>query len=431
MLKNVTDVFPLTGMQQMMLVRTLRDPQSSLFVERLSATIEGRLDLAIMRQAWQRAAQLHPALRTAIVWQGLDRPLQVVRERVDLPLVEHDVRALSATEQERRLAERSAAAARPFDLGSAPLVRLDVFRLADDRYRFFCHAHHLLFDGWSLAILLGEILDLYRRLATGQPVALRPPRGFRDYVAWLQKQEERAAQDFWQNKLAGFRSPTPIGFRRATNSAEAERGQISLAARLAPPDAAQLKDWLRQRQLTLSTLLHGAWAITLARHSGQREVLFGTTVSGRPADLPGVEVMVGPFINNVPLRVRFAGQKVLDWLKQVQSGLGELTGFQHTPLVDIERWSDLDGHARLFESLVVLENYPRAIAALESLPDLRLSDFRGTATTTYPLSLVARPEEASFDLCYDAGRFSPDEAEALLREFEHLVVQLPQREDEL
>lgn len=431
MLNNVADIFPLTGMQQMMLVRTMRDPRSSLFVEQLSAAIAGQLDLPMMRQAWQRAADLHPALRTAIVWQGLDRPLQVVRDRIELPLTEHDLRQLPENERAGRIDEWSrAVGAEPFDLNRPPLLRLDLFRLADERYRFVCRAHHLLFDGWSLAILLGDVLELYRRLVAGQTTGTHIRPSFRDYVAWLQKQDERSAEEFWQKTLSGFHSPTPIGFRPSADR-QTYGKQESISARLAASEAARLRDWLRQQQLTVSTIVHGVWAVLLARHSGQPDVVFGSTVSGRPADLPGVGTIVGPFMNNVPLRVGFAaGQASLDRLKQVQNRLGQLSSYQHTPLVDIERTSELRGQARLFESLVVVENYPRMSPEVESQTGLRLSDLKGTATTVFPLSLVFYPEEMRFDLRYDTARFQPSDAATLVEEAREVLVTLSDRANE-
>jgi thioesterase domain-containing protein/acyl carrier protein len=159
-------------------------------------------------------------------------------------------------------------------------------------------------------------------------------------------------------------------------------------------------------------------------------VVFGTTVSGRPAELPGVDTMIGPFINNVPLRVQFsADETVTASLKRVQSALGELTGYQHTPLVDIERWSDLERRARLFESLIVLENYPRASTALESRLGLRVTDLDMTATMVYPLSLVVFPDRFLLDLRYDRRRFTDDEAAALLQELAGLLANLPKSAD--
>jgi thioesterase domain-containing protein/acyl carrier protein len=428
MLKNVADIFPLTGMQQMMLVRAISHPQPGLFIEQLSAAFAGRIDADRMRQAWQRTAERHPGLRTAIVFQGLERPLQVVRERVDLPLVEHDWRNIAADEQARRLDEWSAGTRQQtFDLTRAPLVRLDLFRLAEEQYRFFCHAHHLLFDGWSLAILAGEVLETYAALATGRSQAQRPPSGFREYVRWLEKQNPAAAEAFWQEKLADFRDPTPVGHEPQSSSVTEASAFASHVGRLAADKAASLQARLRDRQLTLSTAIHAAWAVLLARHTGSRDVVFGTTVSGRPAELPGMDRMIGPFINNVPLRVRFDGdQPVADWLKQVQSSLGELSAFQHTPLVEIERSSELKQQARLFESLIVLENYPRVSADLENLLGLRISQLEATATTVYPLSLVVRPDEFSFDLRYDRQRFDTSQAESLLAELLEVVQQLPQ-----
>jgi thioesterase domain-containing protein/acyl carrier protein len=427
MLKNVADIYPLTGMQQMMLVRTLTDRQPSLFVEQLTATFEGRLNVERMRQAWQRAAERHAALRTAIVWQGLDRPLQVVREHVDLPLEVHDWYDLPPDEQARRLDEWSARARKEaFDLARAPLVRLDLFLLTGHHYRFSCRAHHLLFDGWSLAILVAQVLEIYGSLLTGGPLTDRKPPGFREYVAWLDKQDARAAEAFWQASLAGFHSATPIGHRRERQSGESANACECHSLQLPPDEARALTGWLRQNQLTLSTAIHAAWALLLARHSGRRDVVFGTTVSGRPAELPGVDAMIGPFINNVPLRVKFQNSEtVLNWLKEVQLKLGELAGYQHTPLTDIERCGELKNRDRLFESLVVLENYPRASAGLESLLGLRITHLDVTATMVYPLSLLVFPDQFSFELRYDQKRFWEADATALLHEFVELLIGFP------
>jgi thioesterase domain-containing protein/acyl carrier protein len=425
-LKNVADIYPLTGMQQMMLIRALSDRRSPLFVEQLSCTIEGLLDAARVRQAWQRTAERHPALRTAIVWQELDRPLQVVRERVDLPFEEHDWRQHTEAQQAQRFAEWSAAAEQhPFDLTQAPLLRLDLFRLADERYRFYCGAHHILFDGWSLAILVADVLEMYGALMMNRAFSAPKPAGFREYVNWLARQDTAAAERFWRTTLSDFRSATPIGFRRPTQAADAADVYEACSARLSPEDAAPMKEVLRQRQLTLSTLIHAAWALLLARHSGRRDVVFGTTMSGRPADLLGVNKMIGPFINNVPLRVRFGGeQSVAAWLRQVQSSLGELTAYQHTPQTEIERHSELERHTRLFESLVVLENYPRTSAEIEAQLGLRISDLQATATTVYPLSLVVLPDDLTLKLRFDRRRLTSAEANDLLGEFVELLPSL-------
>lgn len=427
-MKNVADVLPLSGMQQMMLVRALGRQQAGLFVEQLEAALEGRLDVARMGQAWQRAADRHPALRTAFVWQGLERPLQVVRQHVELPLAEHDLRGLAPDEQAKQLADWSQAVRlEPFDLTQAPLVRLDLFRLAEDRYRFFCRAHHLLFDGWSLAILEGEVLETYASLVAGRRPPERLPIGFREYAAWLEKQAPAAADAFWRKQLAGITAPTPIGFAHETPSPPLAQAVHSHVIRLPSEEASALRRRLRERQLTLSSLIQAAWAALLCRHADRREVVFGVTVSGRPADLPGTETMIGPFMNNVPLRISLAAeQSVPDWLKQVQARLGELTAYQHTPLVEIERASELKGPARLFESLVVLENYPRVSAELQNAVGLRIGDLRATATTLYPLSLVVRPDDFSFDLRCDPARFAAGGTESLLAEFLQILRRLPE-----
>lgn len=430
-LKNVADVYPLTSMQQLMLIHALRDPESPLLVEQLVCTLEGPLDLAAVEIAWQRAADRHPALRTAVVWQGLERPLQIVRGHVALALHQNDWRELSNEEQQARLAAaRECASQCRFVLSQAPLMRLEMIRLSDDRHRFLCRAHHLLFDGWSLAVLLREVLANYqaprRTAATSSPPAThdRPAPGFRNYVEWLERQDAAAAEAFWRDALAGF-SLTPIG-NRITEKRDGE----GFHRRTAHVPALAMNDvlgWARRRQLTPGTLVHAAWALLLARHADRGDVVLGTTVSGRPADLPDVEAIIGPFINNLPLRIAFDPAKnVGEWLKDVQSRLAAIAAYQHVPLSDIERFAGLPVGARLFDSLVVFENHPLASISLDGLADFRVSELEVSATTTSPLALIVVPgREWSLELRCDSGRFHSEQVAPLLEELTWLLQSFP------
>lgn len=432
-LKNVADVYPLTSMQQLMLIHALRDPGSPLLEEQLGCTLEGPLDVPAVERAWQQAVDRHPALRTAVVWQGLERPLQIVREQVTLTLNQHDRSMLSAAEQNARLAQwPEGESRRPFVLSQAPLMRLDLIRLADDRHRFFCRAHHLLFDGWSLAVLLREVLASYQAEHSAPGIPANPPAaGFRDYVEWLDKQDVRAAESFWREALAGFRSPTPIGSPVATSVGDGADSYHRRTIRVPAGAVSDLLAWARGRQLTPGTLMHAAWAMLLARHSGQRDVVFGTTVSGRPADLLGVESIIGPFINNVPLRVALdPGKNLGAWLKEVQDKLAAVGSYQHVPLTEIERFSGLSVGTRLFDSLVVFENHPLTNISLDGLADFRVSDLSVTATTTSPLALIAVPaREWSLELRCDRRRFAAEAVAPLVDELSEILRSLPSCSD--
>jgi thioesterase domain-containing protein/acyl carrier protein len=459
-MKNVEDIYPLTGMQQLMLVHALRGAGAALLEEQLACTIAGEFDTALLREAWGQAIARHPALRTAVAWQGLERPLQVVRQKVELPWTEHDWRDLSPDIQRQRLATWLADdRGSRFDLTRAPLIKLTLFRLADARWRFVCRAHHLLFDGWSLAVLLRDVLETHEALRAGRPIARSPIPAFREYLRWIEKQDASRAESFWREAFAGFRSPTPIGTQRAapiksTSSvkpADADSEQQGptehrVFGRLSAANTAELAAAARRWHITLGAFVHGAWAALLARHTNTRDVVFGTTLSGRPGDLPGVEQIVGPFINNVPLRVRLDGsgedgggedgggedggadqdQTVAAWLKQVHEGLSSVAAHQYSSLFDIERLSQIDAGARLFDSLVVFENHPLSAISLDHFMGLKISDLTVTASTAYPLALVATPgEEMSLELRCSAERFSAAEAEAVLGELMSLLASLP------
>lgn len=445
-MKNVEDIYPLTGMQQLMLVHALRGAGAALLEEQLACTIEGEFDTALLREAWRSAIARHPALRTAIAWQGLERPLQVVRQTVELPWTEYDWRDLSPDVQRQRLdAWRADESGLRFDLTRAPLMKLTLFRLADLRWRFVCRAHHLLFDGWSLAVLLRDVLETHQSLRAGVPHS--PPRApaFREYLQWIEKQNAAQTEAFWRNALAGFRTTTPIGNQQTiaaarTGGQTATAGDVEAAehliGKLSAADTAELVASARRSQITLGTFVHAAWAVVLARHAAVRDVVFGTTLSGRPADLPGVEQIVGPFINNVPLRVRLdtgpdqskpdQNQTVAAWLHQVREGLSSVAAHQYSSLLEIERSSELGAGARLFDSLVVFENHPLSAISLNHFMGLKISELTVTASTSYPLALVATPgDELTLELRCAAGRFSAAEARSLLDELAGVLRSLP------
>ncbi|HEV7222112.1 MAG TPA: condensation domain-containing protein, partial [Pirellulales bacterium] len=446
-LKNVDDIYALTGMQQLMLVHALRDAKAETLQEQFSLSLDGRIELESLKQAWQRVAERHPALRTCFLWQGLEQPLQVVRKQVELPWTALDLRGISAERQARDIeAYLAADAGNPLELTRAPLMRMTLVRLADEEYRFFWRAHHLLFDGWSLAIVLGEVLTIYGALLSGQEPRLPPAPAFRDYLAWLERQDAVAAEDFWRRKLAGFTPPAPLDLaapsvapdgegRTPAHEANGERQPPGIGAdeaygqerlRLSAEATAELNAWGRRAQLTPAVLVQGAWALLLARHSRQNEVVFGTTVSGRPADLPGVEAMVGPFINNLPLRAAVdPGARLTDWLHALQTALAELGPFQQTPLTRVEAFAALPPGRRLFESLVVFENYPIGENCRQDA-GFQVRDVQATVGTIYPLALVAVPgEELSLTLNYQRQRFAVAAVRRLLSELQTLLLTMP------
>ncbi|HVC93235.1 MAG TPA: amino acid adenylation domain-containing protein [Pirellulales bacterium] len=418
---------PLTGMQHLMLIHALRDPDSEVLQEELHCTVVGALDAASLRRAWQTVLRRHSALRTSFRWRNEGEPRQVVEPAVELPFDEHDWRGVPAAEQERRLRTwHEAKGPHGFDLERAPLLRLALARLADDRFHFSLRAHHLLFDGWSLALVASEVFEIYQSLVAGHEPRLVAAPDFGEYIAWIERQDRTAAQRYWRQELAGSRGDTPLGFAAPT-AGEIERPDSAqygeLRRTLSRGVTAPLVAWTRRERLTLGSLLAGAWGLLLARHSGHDDVLFGVTVSGRPAELVGVERMVGPLLNNLPLRVRLSSsESPAAWLRHIQGSLAELGHYSYCSLSDIGEWTGIKTAGRLFQSLVVFQNYPLGADSTKRPGAFTVHDLEATARTGYPLTLVVVPgPELGLLFRYDATRFSSVAVQAALTEFDEIL----------
>ena len=418
-------IYPLSPMQEGMLFHTLYAPNSGVYFEQLVCTLSENLNVSAFEQAWQRVVELHPILRTFFVWQNQQHPLQVVCKSVNLPYHIYDWRSLSSGEQEERLsAFLQAERERGFKLDKAPLMCCTLIQLADNNYQFVWSHHHLLMDGWCLSIVLKEVWAFYEAFNRGENLYLEAPPPYRNYIAWLRRQDLSDAQKFWRSQLAGFTAPTPLVVDKLVGNISEPKDiyderKIKLSATLT--DA--LKEFARQHHLTLNTLVQGAWALLLSRYSGESDVVFGATVSGRPPALLGVESMVGLFINTLPVRVQISAEtELLSWLKQLQAQQVEREEYSYTPLVEIQGQSDVPRNQLLFNSIVVFENYPVDSSLLEGQGSVEIKNVVGFERTNYPLTVAVVPGgELSLQISYDTDRFDDDTVSRMLGHLESLL----------
>jgi amino acid adenylation domain-containing protein/non-ribosomal peptide synthase protein (TIGR01720 family) len=422
-LAEVDDVYPLTPLQRGMLFHSLMAPESGVYVTQVTCTLPADLDSRLFRQAWERLVERHAVLRTAFLWEGLDEPRQVVRKQVSLPWQELDWRGLPAAEQQHRLEElRHRDRHAPIPLDGAPLMRFFLVRL-DHALELVWTSHHLLLDGWSLPLLVQELGTVYAALREDRELMapmLPPARPFSDYVVWLQKQDAAAAEPFWRGELAGFTAPNALGIVHPAG-AERAAGQAEHEVRLSREVTTELQALAARHKLTLQTVTLGAWAVLVSRYSGDEDVLFGGVVSGRPAALPGVEAMVGMFVNTLPVRVRVDGAAPLaPWLQHLQERQLARQELEHTPLAQIQRWSEVPAGSPLFETLYVFENYPDAEGGAAS--GLGIRNLRSFETTNYPVTLVlTAADQLSLHLATSRARVDEDAAPRLLRHLATLL----------
>jgi amino acid adenylation domain-containing protein len=431
-LDNVEDFYPLSPMQEGMLFHTLAAPQSGMYVRHMSYTLHGDLDIPAFERAWQQVVNRHPALRTYFLWDGLKKPVQVVQRQVALPIQQEDWRRLLPTEQEERLESYLVAdRIRGFDVSKAPLMRLLLIRLTEDASQFVWCYHHLLLDGWSMSLVIRDVLAHYEALGRGREVELEPARPYRDYIVWLQQQDQSKAEAFWRRTLMGFTAPTSLGVDRSADglSTQEERHD-GYGIKIPEITMTALQSFARQHRLMLNTLVQGAWALLLSGYSGTDDVVFGTIVAGRPPDLEGVESMVGVFINTLPVRVRVsADDSLVAWLKRLQTQQVDARQFEYSPLTQVQRWSQVPAGQPLFESLLAFENYPSELSAVRPDGRLQVHNIRSgmgrsysRPQTNYPLSVGVIPaSELVVGIGYDCRRFDAATIARLARDFHTIL----------
>ena len=418
---NIESVYSLTPTQQGILFHSLYAPDSGVYCEQILLNLSGKINITAFKAAWQKVIARHGILRTFLVIENRPTPLQVVLKQVDLPWQDLDWQQLSTTKQERELSQLlQAKRQQGFKFSQAPLMRCTLIQLDEDNYKFIWSHHHILMDGWCFPIIFKELLSFYEAEVKGETFQLKSPRPYRDYITWLKERDQESAIAFWRERLQGFSAPTSLMVDKGKFSTEikAESDYREEKLLLSSEVSQQLQSVAQQYRVTVSTIVQAVWGLLLSRYSGDRDVLFGVTVSGRTGDLSGIEEMVGLFINTLPLRLKINPKEQLNsWLAKIQQSILDLQQYGYTPLVDIQAASEVRGGISLFDTVVVLENYPIDSALLNR--DFAL-EIKGVETfeqnqNNYPLTLLAMPGEEFFvKISYDTTRFDRNTIEGML-----------------
>ncbi|WP_129973115.1 MULTISPECIES: non-ribosomal peptide synthase/polyketide synthase [unclassified Pseudomonas] len=406
---RIEDVYPLSPMQEGMLFHTLSDNGSSLYVNQVSLPIQG-LDVERFRGAWEFVIDRQAILRTSFHWQdGLAKPLQVVHRQAPLQMQVLDWREREVSDE--LIAEfASDDRALGFDLSQARLQRVTLLRLSDDRYQMIWTSHHILMDGWSSSRLFGEVLQYYSR----GKVSGENGR-YRDFIAWLQAQDQDAQELFWKARLAAVNEPTALSQAIHPRHSADVCGHDAIYSNWDQAQTARLLQFCRDLRITPNTLIQGAWLLLLQRYTGQRTVTFGATVSGRPEGLANVGNMLGLFINTLPIiQTPQADQRLADWLGEVQAYNLDIRDYSQAPLADVQRWSNLGGQA-LFDSIIVFENFPIDDRLQEENDtDLTFGKSIGHGVTNVPMDLaVMLGDELSIEYLYLRSHFSAEAVEGI------------------
>ncbi|WP_339520288.1 non-ribosomal peptide synthetase [Pseudomonas proteolytica] len=432
----IEDVYPLTPMQEGLLLHTLLEPGTGLYYMQDRYRINSELNPERFALAWKAVIARHEALRASFCWNVGEDMLQVIHKPGSTPIEYLDWTGTPAEQQEPRLqallkSEREAG----FDLLNQAPFHLRLIRVGEARYWFMMSNHHILIDAWCRSLLMNDFFDIYMALGEGREAQLAAPPRYRDYIAWLQRQNLAEARQWWQQNLQGFERTTPIPSDRPFMREHAGHsgGMVvgDCYTRLDVRDGAQLRELAQAHQLTVNTFAQAAWALVLRRLSGERDVLFGVTVAGRPVDMPQMQRTVGLFINSIALRVKVPEDdqpcSVRQWLSTLLDSNMQLREYEYLPLVTIQEHSELPKGQPLFDSLFVFENAPVEVSVLDRAQSLNATSDSGRTHTNFPLTAVCYPgDDLGLHLSYDQRYFDETTVQGMLAEFKRLLLALVQ-----
>jgi len=428
---NIENIYPLSAMQQGLLFHSLYAPGSQAYKVQICWTLPASTDTHSLQRAWQRVIERHGVLRTLFVWKKRQEPLQVVMRHVEQnwhgldwsgkpeSQFQADLEAFWVADREK-----------DFDLGKPGLIRMTLIRAADGTYRFVVTLHHLLLDGWSLPQVVAEVNQFYRAFTLDTDLTLPLPKPFGHYIASLKRQDPTEAQRYWKDALQGFTATNQIGIDQGKNPASsAEHTPQQQTVELTEQATASLQVTAKRHQLTLNTMVQGAWALLLSRYCCQQDIVYGATVSNRPTDLDGADTMVGLMINTLPTRTQIRpDQPWVEWLQALQAQQAQQRQYADVSLMEIQNLSDIAKGQPLFETILVFENNPIDPLKSDDLLQFTSDRVRFVSHSNYPLHLRGRPgSRLAMDLMYDQNRFDDASIATMLDQLRDLLEQFASR----
>jgi hypothetical protein len=428
--KDISSLYRLSSLQQGILFHSLYyDKDSGAYIKTFNCDLSG-VNPEFFELAWNSLVKRHSILRTAFYHDTFNIPVQSVFKDVHLPVAWHDCRDLNSQEQKDFISKLDASEmAEGFDLKKPPLMRLSMIRINDLKYHLMWKWHDILFDGWSLPVLMEEFLTTYELLASGEKLIEQDEDIYEDYIKYIDRTDKEQSKQYWQHYLAGLNQGTLLPFVESTAERNKGLGKYkTVSLQISTAFTSKIQTFAQKHHITVNTVMQGVWSILLHEYTGNQDIAFGVIVSGRPDDLPGVEKRVGMFINNLPLRSKFDGnENVSAWLKNLQSEQVLSRKNQHTPLTDIQNWSGISGD--IFDSILVYENYPVNKIIHDKQWRLLVDNIEIHEQTNYPMTLlVSGIEQLSVDFSYNSGLMDEYYVKQISRHFENVLHQIIKKE---
>ena len=422
----IKGIYRLSGLQEGMFFHSLYDIRGGgSYVEQLSAELVG-VDAGVFIRSWEFLLRRHSILRSGFYYDAFKIPVQCVYGEVSMPAEVLDYRDKDEREQALAIqAYEEADRRRGFDFKVAPLMRIGLLRLSESRYRLLWTHHHMIMDGWSMPVLIEELLKSYDLLMRGEEVDLGGEDRYEDYIRYIEGRDKEGEEAYWRKYLEGLSSGSLLPFVRL--SADRNKGQgiyRQFLLRLDEDETLAIERYAQRNRITVNTVMQGVWSYLLSRYTGSVDVIYGVTVSGRPDDLSEVEQRVGMYINTLPVRTRVREDaQIRDWLGQIQGGQLESREYQYSSLSNIQRWAGVKGD--LFDTLLVFENYPLTKTISERKWELCIEEVKVDEHTNYLLSVtIVAIEKIAIRFDYNSDLLSAVEVERIGGHFDRVLREL-------
>lgn len=423
---NVSDIYGLSTMQEGMLFHSLKSESTSMYFEQFSCKLNGQINVDYFWESWQTVIDHNPALRTAFMWEGVKKPVQVVLKACKCSYIQYDWRDLAPSDREeeyRKFLQNDRSLG--FELDNAPLMRFALIQIADDSYYFVWSFHHIIMDGWSLPLVLGQMLENYKAFKEGRTPAERNRKSFKEYLNWVNKQDTDITAKYWKSVLHGFEEVIAI----SSDAADEQQGETKKCSVLLPEEALRnIEGIAKSKGITTYQIYNLAYAILLSKYSGKEDVVYGTTVSGRPVDIKGIDEAVGIFINTIPVRVQLDSKlTLLECLENLKEAQISRSSHEYMSLAEI---SSVHNIPQLFQSIFVYENYANA-EAYKDITEFTITELHLKEEINYPLAWVIKPDQGiCIETVYNSAYFSDVMIEELQRSFMMILDEIVRKVNE-
>lgn len=422
---TISDLYQLTPMQEGILFHSLYDESSKAYTEQFTFDFPEGLDEKAFKDAWQYIVKTHDILRTSFFYDQLSIPVQVVNNKGNLPIEIVDYSTLTEEEEAKAIQEfLEEDYKKSFSFSEAPLMRVSLLKRKGKSYKMVWTFHHILLDGWSTSVLMGELLNMYEKFVKNTVHAEKTVDNYSNYIKYINAIDKYEEEQFWSNYINGFSTPTLVPF--VGNVLGRNQGGKTLSEIHLDFDenfTEEIKQFAKSNQLTVNTLMQGVWSFLLSKYTSTNDTIFGVTVSGRPSDLQSAEYGVGLYINTIALRSVYEdSQQIVDWLLDIQKGHTEAREYQYTSLSDVQKYTGINGD--IFDSILVFENYPIGeLLSKEWL--LKVDNINIKEQTNYLLSIIVNlGESLNLNFNYNDSLLTKEYVEMIKGHFKEVLCQI-------